>query len=95
APARAGPRGGGGGGAPPPPDRGLLVHGFDRPPVLMNSYNPPYYVGLFERYGFEKFEDFFAYFYRGEAMSDPPSRRDAERSGGLHYKTYRICQKAL
>jgi hypothetical protein len=32
---------------------GLLVDGFDRPPTIMMSYNPPYYVGLVEGAGFE------------------------------------------
>lgn len=43
--------------------KGLLVKGFDGPPVLMNSYNPEYYVSFFEEYGFEKHEDLFAYFH--------------------------------
>ncbi|AYO29839.1 hypothetical protein D2962_03725 [Biomaibacter acetigenes] len=43
--------------------RGLLVEGFDGPPVLMNSYNPPYYVSLFEKSGFKKHLDLYAYYY--------------------------------
>lgn len=42
--------------------RGLLVDGFDGPPVFMNSYNPPYYPDLFEHYGFSKYEDYYAYY---------------------------------
>jgi len=53
--------------------RGLLVMGFDSPPVLMDSYNPPYYVDFFERYGFTKDIDLYAYRYRREAM---PERYD-------------------
>lgn len=41
--------------------RGLLVKGFDGPPVLMNSYNPPYYQRFFEEYGFYKHLDLYAY----------------------------------
>ncbi|NLG84134.1 MAG: N-acetyltransferase, partial [Firmicutes bacterium] len=41
--------------------RGLLVWGFDSPPVLMDSYNPPYYQDFFARYGLEKFIDWLAY----------------------------------
>ncbi|MDZ7261526.1 MAG: N-acetyltransferase [candidate division KSB1 bacterium] len=33
---------------------GLLVDGFDRSPVIMMTYNPPYYVDLVETYGFRK-----------------------------------------
>lgn len=43
--------------------RGLLVMGFDGAPVLMNSYNPEYYVTFFNEYGFEKHLDLFAYYY--------------------------------
>jgi len=40
---------------------GLLVDAFDRPPVLLMSYNPPYYAHLLERAGFVKAQDLFAY----------------------------------
>lgn len=43
--------------------RGLLVRGFDSSPVLMDSYNPPAYVEYFERNGFSKHIDLFAYYY--------------------------------
>lgn len=42
--------------------KGLLVNCFDRPPAIMNSYNPEYYVRLIEEYGFEKDYDIFAYY---------------------------------
>ena len=42
--------------------RGLLIKGFDSPPVLMNSYHPSYYRKLIEEYGFNKDTDFFAYY---------------------------------
>ncbi len=40
---------------------GLLVDGFDRPPVFMMTYNPPYYERLIENYGFRKAQDAYAY----------------------------------
>jgi hypothetical protein len=40
---------------------GLLVEGFDRPPVLMMTYNPPGYVGLVEGAGYVKAKDLYAY----------------------------------
>ena len=43
-------------------NRGLLIEGFDSPPVLMTSYNPTYYKQLLEEYGFNKDADFFAYY---------------------------------
>lgn len=40
---------------------GLLIDGFDRPPVVMMTYNPRYYQGLIERDGFEKAQDLYAW----------------------------------
>jgi GNAT superfamily N-acetyltransferase len=40
---------------------GLLVDGFDLPPVIMMTYNPRYYQGLLERAGFEKAQDLYAW----------------------------------
>lgn len=40
---------------------GLLVDGFDSPPVVMMTYNPPYYADFIERYGFVKAMDLWAY----------------------------------
>lgn len=48
--------------------RGLLVMGFDGSPVLMNSYNPEYYVNFFNEYGFEKHLDLYAYYYDVEGV---------------------------
>jgi len=49
-------------------NKGLLVDCFDRPPVLMNSYNPQYYVEFIERFGFVKDYDVFAYYMDHEMM---------------------------
>ncbi|NLM36877.1 MAG: GNAT family N-acetyltransferase [Firmicutes bacterium] len=43
--------------------RGLLIWGFDSPPVLMNAYNPPEYATYFEKAGFTKDVDYYAYHY--------------------------------
>ncbi len=42
---------------------GLLVDGFDRPPVVMMPYNFSYYQQLLENYGLTKQVDLFAYLY--------------------------------
>jgi GNAT superfamily N-acetyltransferase len=41
---------------------GLLVEGFDRPPVLMMTYNPDWYAELIERAGYAKAKDLYAYY---------------------------------
>jgi GNAT superfamily N-acetyltransferase len=40
---------------------GLLVEGFDLDPMVMMTYNPPYYAELLEGYGMTKAMDLYAY----------------------------------
>lgn len=49
---------------------GLLVNGFDSPPVINMTYNKPYYVDFLERYGFGKKMDLFAYNITDDAVSE-------------------------
>jgi GNAT superfamily N-acetyltransferase len=44
-------------------EAGLLVDGFDGPPVVMMTYNPPWYADLLERYGLKKSKDLVAYWW--------------------------------
>jgi hypothetical protein len=44
----------------------LLIDGFDQDPVIMMSYNPPYYVEMLESYGLKKAMDLYAYFIDAE-----------------------------
>ncbi len=41
----------------------LLIDGFQYPPMLLTSHNPPYYVSLIERAGFIKAMDWFAWWF--------------------------------
>lgn len=40
---------------------GLLIEGFDSPPVFMMPYNPPWYADLLEGTGLAKVKDLYAY----------------------------------
>lgn len=51
---------------------GLLMDAFDRPPVLLMAYNPPYYAALLEQAGCRKSQDLFA--YRMEVPERVPER---------------------
>ncbi len=42
-------------------EAGLLIDGFDGRPVIMMTYNPPYYQTFMERYGLVKAKDLYAY----------------------------------
>lgn len=41
---------------------GLLVDGFELQPLYCNNYNPPYYIELFERYGFKNYFNQHTYY---------------------------------
>ncbi|MCX6257127.1 MAG: hypothetical protein NTW49_04400 [Bacteroidia bacterium] len=49
---------------------GLLIDGFDSPPVVMMTYNKTYYPGFFEKYGLQKKMDLFAYWLPIEDMPE-------------------------
>ncbi|MEP6955997.1 MAG: GNAT family N-acetyltransferase [Chthoniobacterales bacterium] len=42
---------------------GLLVEGFQHPPTILTSHNPPYYAALFESLGLSKTMDFYAWWF--------------------------------
>jgi len=48
---------------------GLLIKGFDSPPLIMMTYNPPWYADMIEEAGYGKLKDLYAY-YLDSASSD-------------------------
>ncbi len=58
--------------------KGLLIDCFDRPPVLMNSYNYSYYPDFFEKYGFCKDLDLYAYYYDVEKCTHKSRKKVVE-----------------
>jgi hypothetical protein len=60
-------------------EAGLLVDGFDSPPVLMMTYNPRYYVALIQGQGFRKAKDLLAYWFPLEEKPLERLSRVAER----------------
>jgi hypothetical protein len=55
---------------------GLMVEGFDRPPIYGMPYNPPYYQKLFDNYGFK---NYYNQYYYAMGVTDTISPRFAER----------------
>ncbi|WP_295666541.1 GNAT family N-acetyltransferase [uncultured Mucilaginibacter sp.] len=49
---------------------GLLIKGFDSPPMLMMTYNAPYYETLVEKAGFAKQIDLIAWHWDGQNYDD-------------------------
>jgi len=69
---------------------GLLVSGFDGPPVVMMPYNPPWYGTLVEAYGFTKAKDLVSY-YRPNAV---PTERMMRAVAKLKER-YRLTVRSL
>ncbi len=63
-------------------DCGLLVEGFDKPPMAMMPYNPPHYARHLEALGYAPAKDLLA--YRLDADIAPPAgvRRLAAKAAG-------------
>ncbi len=53
------------------PYQAVLIDGFDDPPTVELTHNPPYYGELLERYGLQKVKDYHAY----KILIEPPSER--------------------
>lgn len=53
---------------------GLLIKGFDSPPMLMMTYNYPYYADLIEKAGYEKQIDLIAWHWDGDGYDDKSIR---------------------
>jgi hypothetical protein len=45
---------------------GLLIEGFDSEPMVLMTYNPRYYAGLIEGYGFQRAQDLYAWWITPE-----------------------------
>lgn len=52
--------------------QGILVDGFQYPPTVELTHNPPYYSEFLERYGFSKAKDYYAYILN--VQTPTPSR---------------------
>ncbi len=68
--------------------RGFLAEGFDRPPLILTSYNPPYYIDQMNAYGLSKRTDTLAYAIEAE----PQRRRWVQRLAGraMRHGDFRI-----
>jgi GNAT superfamily N-acetyltransferase len=69
---------------------GLLVEGFDSPPLVMMPYNPPWYAALLEGYGLTKAKDLLAY---QRLYNEPPER--LVRAAELLRKRYDVVIRPM
>ena len=54
---------------------GMLIEGYDDPPMIMMTYNPPYYNDLCVNYGMTKAKDLYAYHLEPEDFMSEKMKR--------------------
>lgn len=67
----------------------LLIDGFEHPPMLLTSHNPPYYARLLEQRGFTKEIDFFGWWFDNADEASARLRRLAARFKNRQVATIR------
>jgi len=70
---------------------GLLIDGFQHPPTLLTSHNPPYYRELIEGWGFEKVMDLYAWWFSDPVEARNRLRRLMSRMKHRHPATIRTA----
>jgi GNAT superfamily N-acetyltransferase len=58
---------------------GLLIDGFDSIPNVMMTFNPAYYVELYEKFGLAKARDLNAFYISSETMVQPRIQKILDR----------------
>jgi len=74
---------------------GLVVEGF-KPPIYLMNYNPPYYVGLFENYGFKIFYNQICWhLFVQTQLSEKFFEQDEKYKSNPEYEAIHIQKKEL
>jgi GNAT superfamily N-acetyltransferase len=68
---------------------GLLIDGFEHPPTVLTSHNPPYYAQLIESCGFTKAKDWYAWWFSEYPDAAARLRKIATARAGKHGVTIR------
>jgi hypothetical protein len=74
-------------------EAGLLIEGFEYPPALMMTYNPPYYPRLVESCGFTKEKELFSFLVKWPYRLPEWLERLAERLAqkkGIRIRAFRL-----
>ncbi len=71
---------------------GFLIEGFDSPPFFMMTHNPPYYVDMMNRLGFQKAKDLLAYLLDREHLVILPK---LERVANAIVKKYGVRVRTI
>ena len=68
---------------------GLLVEGFDSSPMVMMTYNPPYYPRLLEQAGLQKVKDLYSFVNTADGVDLDKIGRVSDRAMKRHGVTVR------
>lgn len=63
---------------------GLLVDGFEKDPVILTTYNPPYYTVMMEKYGLKKARDLYSYLLNYTDVDFSYVRELADKAAANH-----------
>lgn len=79
---------------------GLLIDGFNSPPVFLMTYNPKHYQAKIEGFGFDKANDLYAYYIPSEVINNRKVMDKLERMAELIKKrndvtTHKLNMKDL
>ena len=72
---------------------GILVEGFDTPPVVMTSHSAPYYGAAIEGCGYQPAQDLLAYQLDIQTYSSPPSMQEAISRNADRVKVRQLDRK--
>lgn len=74
---------------------GLLIDGYDTPPVILMAHNPPYYQNFIEKYGFTKAMDLWAYSMDKNTQIPERVVKVVERIKARSHATFRTINKKI
>lgn len=74
-------------------ETGLLIKGFDTPPMVFMSHDPPYAGGRVEEQGYAKAKDVIAYMYDAHHDIPPAARRLIDRHQPRDLRVRRLDMK--
>jgi hypothetical protein len=74
---------------------GLVVEGF-KPPIYLMNYNPPYYVQLFENYGFRNFYNQICWhMFVHTQLNEKFAQQDKKYNSNPEYKAMHLDKKQI
>ena len=74
---------------------GLLVEGFQAPPMIMMSYNPAYYERIYKELGLEKARDLYAYYISADVQIPDKIKKIVERvqkRSGIQFRNINLSR---